>query len=510
MSEVATDRLSDLAMRYVVRPGAIAGFFVLVALLWTLPAQHTFAYPFLFLFFGAVMGSAWFGGILSGILAVLLSSLLIEYFFVPPFFSMTVARQSQSYFASFIFCAIAMALVSVAIRRSERAVRLARDQLEATVHERTAELLKSNQELLASGERLRTLTDAIPQQMWSADSAGRIEYCNHHLIDYIGGAVSGEIPSAFDRSLHPADRGIFLLACDAALKSNTAFEVEVRLQNNDGEYRWFLVRSIPQFSEDGTVACWYGVHIDVEQQYRAQQGMIQAQDELSQLTRTLSLGAMAASISHELNQPLTAVATQAYACREWLRSSPPNIERAASTAEKIVQESTRAGAVVARVRALFNKDEPIREFTNINLSILELVRLLRDDAIRRKITISVDLADDLPLIELDAIQIQQVLFNLAMNGMDAMIDTVEPRELTIRSIKHDICGVEIIVEDRGTGLTPEASTRMFDPFFTTKVHGTGMGLSICRSVIESHDGRIWATDLAGKGTRFHFTLRGQS
>ena len=160
--------------------------FVLVAFLWTMPLQHVIAYPFVFLFFGAIMGSAWFGGMIAGFVAVALSSLIVTYFFIPPLFSMKVATDSQSFLAAFIVCAIAITVVSSARKRAENAIRFARDQLEAKVHERTAELQQSNQEIKESERQLRLLTEAIPQQLWRTDAAGHIEYCNHHLCDYLG------------------------------------------------------------------------------------------------------------------------------------------------------------------------------------------------------------------------------------------------------------------------------------------------------------------------------------
>jgi PAS domain S-box-containing protein len=506
----ASDRLSAWTMQYGVRPCAVAGFFVFVAFLWTLLFQHTLAYPFLFLFFGAVMGSAWFGGIIAGFLAVVFSSVLIEFFFVPPLFSMSVAQSSQTYFAAFVFCAIAITLVSSAMKRSEVAVREARDLLEAKVRERTAELQRSHLELQESGRRLRMLTEAIPQQMWSADANGKIEYCNQHLIDYIGSPVVGLLGDAFFSFLHPVDEWPFRQVWNSALAEGKKFEVEVRVLGADGDYRWFLIRSSPQFTVDGKITRWYGIHIDIEQQYRAQQGLIVAQDELSRLSRTLSLGELAASIAHELNQPLTAVVTQAYACREWLHASPANIEKATATADKIVQESTRAGAVVARVRALFRKDATIRESTDMNFLITSLVRLLRDEMVRRNASVKLVLAKDLPKVELDPIQIQQVLLNLVTNGMDAMEDISGPRQLTIRSERPAENEIRVTVEDGGPGLTPETAARMFEPFFSTKPQGTGMGLAICRSIIEAHDGRIWTAESSGSGAIFHFTIRVRS
>ena len=175
-------RLSNWPMEYAVRPCAIAGFFVFVAFLWTMPLQHVIAYPFVFLFFGAVMGSAWFGGIIAGFVAVALSSVIVTYFFVPPLFSMYVAKESQSFFAAFIVCSIAITVVSSSRKRAENAIRIARDQLEAKVRERTAELQRSNIEIKESERQLRILTEAIPQQIWRTDVAGSIEYCNHHLV----------------------------------------------------------------------------------------------------------------------------------------------------------------------------------------------------------------------------------------------------------------------------------------------------------------------------------------
>jgi PAS domain S-box-containing protein len=494
-------------MEYGVRPCAIAGFFVLVAFLWTLVLQHVVAYPLLFLFLGAVMGSAWFGGIIAGLEAVLMSAILIDFFLVPPLYSMSVAVPSQSYVAAFILFAVAISWISSARKRSEVAIRDARDQLEVKVQERTAELQQSFLEIKESAERLRLLSEAIPQQIWSADGEGRIDYCNRYLINYIGATVENLQGEAFFNIVHPMDQSMFSRAWKSAISAGRKFEMETRVRGADGEYRWFLVRSIPQHSADGKVARWYGIHIDMEQQHREQQGLVVAQDELSRLSRALSMGEMAASIAHELNQPLTAVVTHAYACREWLRTDPANIEKATVTAEKIIQESTRASSVMARVRAMFRKDAHLRELADLNSLIQDLERLLREEAIRRNISIRLILEKNLPQVELDPVQIQQVLLNLATNGMDAMMDADGLRELAIYSKMQGDNEIQVTVEDHGAGLTPEAEARMFEPFFSTKPHGTGMGLAICRSIIEAHDGRIWASKSARGGTVFHFTIR---
>jgi PAS domain S-box-containing protein len=509
MKAAISDRLSHWPMEYGVRPCAIASFFVFVALLWTMLLQHVIAYPFVFLFFGAIMGSAWFGGLIAGFVAVALSSVIVTYFLVPPLFSMTVAKDSQGFLAAFILCSIAIAVVSSTRKRAENTIRRARDQLEAKVKERTAELLRSNLEIQESERQLRLLTEAIPQQLWRADATGRIEYCNRHLCDYIGKPVEALTGEAFFGVLHPEDKPLFLNDWRAALASGRGFETESRVCGADGVHRWFLVRSVPQQSPEGQIARWYGVHIDIEEQRRIQQSLVHAQEDFMRLSRTLSLAEMAASIAHELNQPLTAVMTHAYACCEWLSAKPANLFKAASTAEKIVQESTRASAVVSRVRALFQKQAHDSESTDLNRLIRDLARLLRDEAIRQDVSIKLLLAEGLPKIMIDAVQIQQVLLNLATNGMDAMMQVAAPRELIIRSQQYGDDEILIAVEDHGPGIAPEIMARIFEPFFTTKPQGTGMGLAICRSIVESHDGHLWADNSEHGGAIVQFTLRTQ-
>lgn len=503
-------RFSRRAMTYAIRPCAIAICFVLVALLWTFPLQHVVAYPFLFLFFGAIMGSAWFGGAISGFVAVFLSSLVINFFFIPPLYSIAVAKEFRSFLAAFILCAIAIAIVSSARKRAENAGRIARDQLEANVRERTDELERSNLEIKESERQLRILTEAIPQQIWRADASGQIEYFNQHLRDYIGGEKQALLGDTFFSILHPQDEPLFRQAWTTAIEAGGAFEVEARVRGTNGVYRWFLVRSIPQRLENGSITRWYGIHIDIEEQHRAQQSLLVAQDELSRLSRTLSMAEMAASIAHELNQPVTAVVTHAYACREWLLSEPANVERASATAEKIVQEGTRASAVVKRVRALFQKEAEVREVVDINALIRDLVRLIRDEAIRRNVSIQLRLGSDLPKTRIDPVQVQQVILNLATNGMDAMTDVGGPRELTIRSGLQKSGEIVVTVEDRGCGIPQELMKTIFEPFFSTKPHGTGLGLALCRSIVEAHDGRLWATNSPQGGAVFQFTLRTQS
>jgi PAS domain S-box-containing protein len=491
-------------MDYVAKPTAIAVVFVLLALLWTFPLLHLFAYPFVFLFLAAVMCSAWFGGFISGMIAAALSSCVVAFFFMPPIFSISVAQEYRSYESAFIVCAVAVTAVSVARKRAEFAIRSSRDALDARVQERTLELERSNAEIRGRERQLRLLTEAIPQQIWRTDKEGSIEYANGNLLEYLG--LRELTGGAFFEIFHPEDWLIVKGGWERARLDKTKFECKARVRGADGNYRWFLIRSNPQFDEDGGVQCWYGVHIDIEDQEQAQQELLISQERLSRYSRTLSMAEMAASIAHQLNQPLTALLTNANACRGWLQTKPPNLERAESSAERIVRDTTKASEVVKSVRSLFSRTDYVRDSTDLNELIRELARLLRDEAIRRNVSIKLQLSDTPQPIRVDRIQIQQVLLNLAMNGMDAMTESEAARQLEVSTKELAPNEVLVTMRDHGIGVTPETSTRMFEPFFSTKPGGMGMGLAMCRSIVEEHDGRIWV-EILNRGTAIHFTLR---
>ncbi|SRR6266568_1642423 len=361
-------------VRDLIRQYTLATAFVSLAFVCTFFLQRFFPYPFLFLFFAAVMASAWFGGAGAGFFAVLVSTVVVAYFFVPPYYSWAITPTAVSYFAAFVVCALVVSWVSSARRQTEAALREARDQLEIRVSERTAALMRT-------------------------------------------------------------------------------------------------------------------------------------QTEVARLSRVLSMGELTASIAHEISQPLTAVVTHGQACLEWLSASPPNLEKARLTTESIVRDGTRAGAVLGRIRALFRKEAPVKDWTDLNEIIHELIVFLRHEANGRQISLRTELSPDLPRVKADRVQLQQVVMNLMMNGMDAMSGAVvRAKELVIRSQEQAENQVLITVEDAGAGLDPETAEKIFDPFFTTKPHGIGVGLSISRSIIESHRGRLWAASRPGGGTVFQFTI----
>lgn len=502
-------RITHWIGEFALKPTAVAGTFVLVALLWTFPLQHVIAYPFVFLFFGAIIGSAWFGGFIAGLVATALSYLTIAFFFIPPLYSIAVNKESRSFVAAFLLCALAISIVSSTRSRAENAIRAARDELEIRVHERTAELEQSNLEITERERQLRLLTEVIPQQIWAADVQGSIEFCNHDLLAYLGKTAAELQQDGLFGVLHPEDAGLFRQGWETARNSGSSFEVQARIQNPNGHYRWFLVRGVPQRASSGEILRWYGIHIDIEEQRRSQERLSSAQDELFRSRRTMSLSEMAASIAHQLNQPLAALTTHAAACRRWLQGSEPNIARATSAAERLVEESSRAAAVVSSVRSLFSKTDYVREPTDLNQLVRDLVSLLRDDAIRRGISIESSLAPDLPILELDPVQIQQVILNLSINGMEAMASTAGPPLLRISTERDGAHEVVVSVKDSGPGVEESLRAQIFEPFFTTKRGGIGIGLALCRSVVEEHGGRIWV-ESRPDGAVFKFALKENS
>jgi PAS domain S-box-containing protein len=239
---------------------------------------------------------------------------------------------------------------------------------------------------------------------------------------------------------------------------------------------------------------------------RAEEALSQAQADLSRVSRVTTMGELTASLAHEVNQPIAAAVTNANTCLRWLTREHPDVEEARAAASRIVKDATRAADIISRTRLLFKKGTSQRELVDVNEIIREMIVLLRGETTRYDILVETDLAADLPQVIADRVQLQQVLMNLMLNGMDAMKDVDGTRELAIKSQRAENEQVLVSVSDSGVGLPVQQADQIFKAFFTTKPHGTGMGLSISRSIVESHDGRLWAAENSPRGASFHFTL----
>jgi signal transduction histidine kinase len=239
---------------------------------------------------------------------------------------------------------------------------------------------------------------------------------------------------------------------------------------------------------------------------RAEEALRRANSDLARVSRMTSMGELTASLAHEVNQPIAAAVTDANTCLRWLMRNPPEVEEAREAASRTIKDATRAAEIISRVRQVFKKGTPQRELVDVNDVIQEMVVLLRSETARHSISVSTELAADLPQVTGDRVQLQQVLMNLMMNSIDAMRDVNGTRQLTINSRRGGNAHLLVSVSDTGVGLPPQQTDQIFDAFFTTKSHGTGMGLRISRSIVESHGGRLWADGNSPRGASFHLTL----
>jgi len=247
------------------------------------------------------------------------------------------------------------------------------------------------------------------------------------------------------------------------------------------------------------------VVVDITDRRRAEDDLREVQAELAHVARITTMGEMAASIAHEVNQPLSGVVINGNACLRWMAGDPPNMGEAREAVQRIIRDGKRASEVVARIRSMSKKSVAAKEPLDLNETIAEVVAFTQGEVRRTRATLRTDLARDLPMVIGDRVQLQQVFMNLMLNGIDAMKGTTGGRELTIKSEAGD-AQLLISVSDTGVGLPPEQADQIFSAFFTTKENGTGMGLPISRSIIESHGGRLWAVDNSGPGMTFQFTL----
>ena len=328
--------------------------------------------------------------------------------------------------------------------------------------------------------------------------------------------------------VHPEDRDFFTQTVDRALRERQGFEIDYRIVLSDGSIKYVHSVGHPVLNESGEVREFYGVVVDVTEQHkarvelekayatlraemgerqRAQEAFSQAQAHLAHVNRVMTMAELTASIAHEVNQPLAAVVTIANACERWLAGDAPNIEKARDALGRIVKAGMMASEVIARNRALFQNSAPERQRLDVNEVIRETTDLLGHEGMRNGVSIETELAADLPPVMADRVQLEQVLLNLLMNGLDAIKATSDRTgELHIRSRRENSKEVLIMVEDSGVGLDAELVEKVFSPFFTTKSHGLGMGLTISRSIVESHGGRLWAVPSPSRGATFQFTL----
>jgi PAS domain S-box-containing protein len=306
--------------------------------------------------------------------------------------------------------------------------------------------------------------------------------------------------------VHPEDRALVKQAHERILRYGQDLDYEHRFLMPDGSVKFVHVVTHASRNHAGQLE-HVGALVDITAAKQAQAKLQKAQSELAHVTRVTMLGEMTASISHEVNQPLAAVVNAASACLRWLDGATPNLDEARRAAQWIIRDGNRAAEVIRRIRALAKNVEPQKEPLDVNSIICEVAELVQRELATRHVGWRLELAAELPIVLCDRVQLQQVIINLIMNGVEAMQPIVDrPHELAIRSCRDDAQRVVVDVVDTGVGISADSADKMFNAFFTTKSSGMGMGLSICRSIIEAHGGRLSAANNAGPGARFQFTL----
>lgn len=368
-------------------------------------------------------------------------------------------------------------------------------------------LRESAAALRESEHKLNLIINTIPAMAWSCTPDGRLEYFNQNLIDYVGLPVDEIVGFGFYQMFHPDDVEPMRVAWDDIVASKKSRPVDARIRRADGEYRWFNLRQNPLLDSDGNVVRWYGVVVDIEDRKRAEESLRQSQSDLAHVTRMTATGELAVSIAHEVNQPLMAIVTNAGTCLRWLQPGHTDIDQARLAAERIVKDGHRAGDIIASIRAMAQKSPARMEQTDLKGALRDVLDLLRGELRHRDIELDLDLPKGLLELIGDRTQLQQVVLNLVMNSAEAMDASSSERRISIRCTKDGEPFVKVSVSDSGRGIPPGEFDRVFDAFYSTKADGIGMGLSICRSIVEAHGGRIWASAADSQaGTVFTFTL----
>ncbi len=580
--------------------------------------------PFLF----AVAVTVWYAGTRPGVLAIVLSVLSLNYFFLRPDFSFSPISYADLVYLTFcIFCALAVGWVSAVRRRAEQELRHAREELDAKVVERTADLQRSEAYLAQAQKLTRTGS-------WAWDPrTENVLYCSEEMFRIFGLDPRESLPSRdnFRQQIHPEDRDWVKKRFEESLRERVDTFAEYRVLlpdgavrhinasghlvlNEDGEViefigtatdvterkraeealreseerfrtlvqfsfdvywesdaqhrfirqefaegladppasgseigkkrwevpyletdaeawrkhretleahlpfrdfefarpapdggkRYVSVSGLPVFDKAGRFIGYRGVSQHITERKRAEETLRDVQMELAHANRVATMGQLSALIAQEVKQPITAAVTYAFAARRWLSAEPPNFREVDDALSLIVKEGNRAGEVVGRIRALIKNVPARKDAVAINDAILEVIALTRTEAANNGVSVRTQLAEGLPRVQGDRVQLQQVLLNLIINAIEAMRDVgEEERELRISS-RNEPDGVSVEVRDSGPGFAPATLDRVFEAFYTTKPGGLGMGLSICRSIIEAHNGRLWASPNVPRGAIFGF------
>jgi PAS domain S-box-containing protein len=362
-------------------------------------------------------------------------------------------------------------------------------------------------------KELQLAINTIPVSMFRADPDGAMNFFNERWREYTGLQIEDAIGWRWTEGglFHPDDIQTINEAWRVVLAEHRAGEVEVRMRRFDGAYRWHLVRAHPLLDDQGNVVQWYGTNTDLEDRRIAEHALRKSQSQLAYVTRVTTLNEMVASIAHEVNQPLSAIITNAQAGLRWLSKDGASLDEVQNALQRIVADADRASAIIHGIRELSKKVDPVFTSLNINDVVYEVVTLMGHEALSHDVSIHANLDRGALVARGDRVQLQQVLINLMMNGMESMHSvSTRPRRLVISTACEGPEHICVAVRDSGLGFDPNNSNRLFEAFYSSKPRGMGMGLAICRSIIEAHEGKIWAANNEDHGATFQISLKAES
>jgi signal transduction histidine kinase len=486
------------------------------------------AAPPVSLFLCAIIFVAWFAGLGPALLVCALSVLAFGYFYLLPLDSLTLASRDLPRIVLFGIASLFIAAVSAAQRRTAASLTRARDQLQdavAGLEAANAQLMRENAERRAAEAALRRSEAYLDhaQQLSRTGSFGRNIATGDLVWSKEVYRILGIDPSVKPtldlvmRHVPPEEYEFVRSELGRPVAGARSLDVEHRWLMPDGSVKQLHIRArrvrygAGQEEQQGEQEEMVGAVMDVTEARQAQEALAEAQAQLAHANRVATLGALAASIAHEVNQPLAAIVANGDANLRWLDREVPPLDTVREGLERMIADAERASSVVNRVRALARKDPSEHRLIDLNAVINDVVKLVAREIASQAVSLRLELAPALPAVRGDRVQLQQLIINLVINGIQAMackeagIDG-RPRRLTIRSERDEGGEVRLCVEDSGNGIDPANANRLFDAFYTTKSGGMGLGLSICRSIVEAHGGRIWAANHGVGGARFAFTL----
>ena len=364
---------------------------------------------------------------------------------------------------------------------------------------------RAEQALRASEERWRTVFETSSVGIATSDENLRVSTANSAFQRIVGYTENELREMKWLDLTHEDDRSVTEELIGSLLDGQLqAYNIEKRFRRKDDETIWVNVYNTRVPATATTPAFFPAIVFEITDRIRAEHALQRSQAELARVTRVTTMGELAASIAHEINQPLAAIVARGNACRRWLEVQ--NLARAKESLDRVIADADRACEVIKRVRSLTSKAPLERRELNINVVVKEVLAITRGELQARQVSLQLQLNDDIPLVTGDKVELQQVVLNLVMNAIDAMAAVTRRRVLSIRSQRGEDGGALVTVQDCGHGLDPASAERIFHPFFTTKPGGIGMGLSISTSIVEAHGGRLWAASVRPFGTAFHFTL----